>query len=627
MQALDLCRVNNCQSDSLESNQYQALRLNYKRFCQHLVRGYELVHERRFVEAAYRAEMAAACAAHDHCGLFASSELERLLGLIGSALPPPRDPDATPRQWPSDPAKVLHVFTYMSGVGGMESMLRRWVRHDAGRRHSLALTRQVRTAVTEDLKSDIERTGGTIYRLNAGPGGLLAWAHQLRCIARDQDMIVLHLWADDVVPVIAFADRTGLPPIMLIDHSDHTFWLGVSISDLVVALRRSGQRLAQQRRGVSAARSTLLPTILTPPSRNCTREEAKRRLGLPDNSVTILSIARSCKYKSVGGDSYLDIHLPILQQHENAVLVIVGPGDRPDWRHQLDLMPDRIIVRPQMQDVTLYQQAADIYVDSFPIVSITSLLEAGSFGTPLVSRQPFGPDSEVLLADAWGLDGTLLRATTSEQYASVLTKLIEDADYRRTLGTATADAITTAHALTAWTSQLGGVYAQCAANAADGSPRGIPDDVRQHALDRDLITIHSRGFDWSVESIRRLRAIPAGGRARQLVELIVSRHVTPAQVVRHIPYLLPEWLLVMLFRIYFDLVRQVAMRRTDMAKRETDDAGWPVDEEQVAPACRRHLELSRAAVLPDGDAARSPSVSYLGDRSERSPRQPPPANG
>ena len=55
------------------------------------------------------------------------------------------------------------------------------------------------------------------------------------------DLIMLHIHAQDVLPVYALSAGYYGPPVALFDHSDHTFWIGSSIVDVrltLVSLRR-----------------------------------------------------------------------------------------------------------------------------------------------------------------------------------------------------------------------------------------------------------------------------------------------------------------------------------------------------------------------------------------------------
>ena len=142
-------------------------------------------------------------------------------------------------------------------------------------------------------------------------------------------------------------------------------------------------------------RSYLLPTILERSERVFSRAAAKRQLGLPEDCVMLLSVARAKKYRTIDGTNFAEIDLPLLARYPQLLLVVVGPGKAEDWSDAIRKSQHKLIVETELDDVSVYFQAADIYVDFFPFVSITSLLEAGSYGTPLVSRFPYSDDAEV----------------------------------------------------------------------------------------------------------------------------------------------------------------------------------------------------------------------------------------
>ena len=85
---------------------------------------------------------------------------------------------------------------------------------------------------------------------------------QLRALARDTaSLVVLHTHGEDVVPAIAFGAAGG-PPVTLVDHSAHSFWVGVSAVDLVLNCRGSTleRRWTLHHRG--AARCATVPIPL-----------------------------------------------------------------------------------------------------------------------------------------------------------------------------------------------------------------------------------------------------------------------------------------------------------------------------------------------------------------------------
>src|SRR5690606_12343399 len=97
------------------------------------------------------------------------------------------------------------------------------------------------------------------------------------------------------------------------------------------------------------------------------------------------------------------------------------------------LAQNRIIALGERIDTAAYYQAADIYVDSFPFGSTTSLLEAGSCGVPLVGLFPFSERSAILGPGTPALARCLIRVRALHDYHGVLSRLILDGDLRREL--------------------------------------------------------------------------------------------------------------------------------------------------------------------------------------------------
>jgi glycosyltransferase involved in cell wall biosynthesis len=434
---------------------------NHQIFNNLLSQAKKLAGNHQYDAAAVYGQIAANHAQLNHCGFFTSPELENLLLTIGkktiSSNYSRRNTLAA-----VTPKKILHVSTNIGSIGGISRLLWRWIRQDQERSHSVALTRQVAENLPQDLKDAVSKSQGKIYLLNEQMGGIITRAKRLRECAADADLVVLHTWEHDVVPTIAFADREQYPPIIYVNNGDHWFWIGTSICDILANLRESGRILSQQRRGIESQRNLVLPTILEPISRKLSRQEAKQKLGLDLDRILLLSIARSVKYKTVGDVNFAEAHVPLLNQFQNAMLIVIGAKDSgEDWSNAIALTQGRIRVLGETKDTATFYQAADIYVDSFPFVSITSLLEAGSYGVPLVSRYPYDSDDcGVLGSDMPGLAGNLIRVKNLEEYTQVLAKLAEDQEYRLSLGEATKNQITANHWGENWQRILEDVYHQ-----------------------------------------------------------------------------------------------------------------------------------------------------------------------
>lgn len=527
-----------CPSDEFQHVR-NAILSNFTAFQSLIDRAEALQAADRLEAAASHAAVAAQAATHCHGGIFASPRLERLLLDLGQALLP-RLPA---HEVPVSPQRILHVCTATATIGGHARMMWRWIEADRERRHSVVITRQMSPDVPKPLAAAVAASGGHIIRLNRTFGGFGDWARRLRQLARMADLVVLHTHNHDILPVLAFSHRADVPPVVLLDHADHLFWVGVSVADVVAGLRRSGLDLAAGRRGVAPERLILLPTLLDMPCRTRDREDAKRALGLSSDQVVLLSVARAGKY----GRDYADTHVPLLLDHPQAVLIVVGSGDRPDWAEAVRRTGGRIILHPERPDTSPFFQAADLYVDSFPFISTTSLLEAGSLGIPLVSRSPFGPGAAVLDVEVPGVTDTLIRAKSPEEYRRHLARLIDDPDHRTALGGATRRAIATTHAEAPWRRQLEAVYRR--AGEVQRVGRAIPSPPEAPRCDElDCLVQEIFGWRSDVSELIRLniKAMPPSHRASQWFDLLRGGSFTDIGMARAMKFLLPEWLVARL---------------------------------------------------------------------------------
>ncbi len=412
----------------------------------------------RWRDALVAAQIAAIYAYTWHGGFYASFALERLFHQLGRAAFPSEDAPPRP-EGRSGRLRVLHVLTEVYAVGGHTRMVWRWIGQDRANRHSVALTRQT-LRPPEWLGAAVAATGGEVLRVNRRPGGIAGWIRTLRRAMAESDLVVLHSHNHDILPFLALAGLRPRPPVALINHCDHAFWLGVSFVDAVVNTRRSGHALSALRRGVAPERNLLLPLCLEGVTRRTTRAEARRLLELPPEAVAILSVARSIKYRPLGGITFADALVPLLRANPRAMLLVVGPGKAADWSAAMAAAPDQIRLLPERPDVRNFFESADIYLDSFPFPSNTSMLEAGLHGLPLVTFSPFGPDCGVMGADSLGMDETLCRAFSLTDLHVQLQALLDDPGRRDALGARTRRAIETTNTGEDWARAIERLYAQ-----------------------------------------------------------------------------------------------------------------------------------------------------------------------
>ncbi len=383
--------------------------------------------------------MAASFAAKKHCGVFASERLERVLQEISRNLP-----DSAPVSKRAgslkDIRRVLHVATEVSPVGGLTRMISRWINTDTSRIQSVVLTRH-RKPIPGHMIDAVSRSGGKIYKLNTNIGSAFDWALDLRKIARGYDLVVLHIHCEDTIPVIAFGPSETLPPVVLLNHADHIFWLGSSICHAVLNLREAAADITVQRRGVVPERSLMLPTLIDPPTRRMSRSEARAALGLDDDCTLLISVARGAKYRPIDGISYADRFVDVLKANPKARLIVVGSGSPADWKAAQDAVGGRIVGLPEQSGPSRYFEAADIYVDSYPFSSSTSLMEAAGYDIPLLTLFTAPDEARLVGINHLGLIGGVVQARAVPEWEAALARMIQDPAFRQAQSSAASRAV------------------------------------------------------------------------------------------------------------------------------------------------------------------------------------------
>ncbi len=434
----------------------------------------------RFAQAAIAGQIAALYAAYDHHGSFIDGDLKAVMKALGAAalkdVPVQRTARA-PRA-----ARVLQVLTAAKAVGGDTRYVRRLIERDRGRSHSVALTHQMHFEVPAALRDAVAASGGEVHVLDAGGAGALQRARALRALADQFDAVLLHVYVEDVVPLLAFFDAAHPTPVVFMVQADHQFFMGLGATQLVVHLRESGAVLSRARRGVDAQRTGFLPIPLEPLPTQGSRAQARRELGIDPDAVVMLTIARAVKYSPIDGPAFATAMLPVLEKHPEAQLLAIGPEQTGPWADAHARTGGRVRALGQRHDTRLYYEAADIYIDSFPFASNTSLLEAASHGLPLVTYFPYSEDASVLGAGAPGIDATLKRVHDLGEYAAVLSQLVGDAQLRARLGDQGRREFAQWHGGDSWQRMLDDVLAKALATprgslAGDGTAHGAPGEL------------------------------------------------------------------------------------------------------------------------------------------------------
>lgn len=338
----------------------------------------------QFEEALQWCRVAAWCASRKGWfGELSSRQLETELLRAARSLPtPPRHASSRSRpRW-------LHVLSEAYGTLGHTNLCRRWMQLDAEVTHDVMLLDQ-KDDVPANLAEAARTARGECVVLDP-TASLLHRSKELRDYAwQNADVVVLHTHPEDVAATTAFGVPGG-PPVLLVNHADHAFWVGCSVADLVLDIRTSGHLWTKQARGVSRAAVLPLPLVEKRepsgplPGDQNQKRMLRRELGLPEDAVLFLTVGSAHKYEPVPGLDFVETAKAILEQCQNAILVAVGPADTGFWKAANKATGGRVLAFGRQPDSTVFCRAADVYLEGFPAGSLTALLEAGEAGLPCV---------------------------------------------------------------------------------------------------------------------------------------------------------------------------------------------------------------------------------------------------
>lgn len=395
------------------------------------------------------ANVAGECCSNMHPGYYMQPQLEKMLQKIGARLeaattsPPLTFPlrRRNARTW-------LHILTMALPIGGHTRLVERIIANTAvagNDQHSILLINQENSEVPSWLIQAARNTGGDLVFL---PDGLtfIERAQRVKQFARQwADIVMLHIHPNDPVASVAFAEAGG-PPVIFLNHADHVFWLGAGCPDIIADIRPEGQQLTLERRG--GLTTSIVPIPLEPfGGGGMGSAEARQLLGIAPDAVVLLAIAASYKFVPYGTLDFPAMAAEIVRRHDNALLLVIGPTDaEPCWRKALEASAGRLRLLGIQRDIDQYYAAADICLESFPVGSLTSTLDAMLRGIPVV-RAPRGTPSILVLS---GYDGLAEPADGPEAYQQQVSRLITAPEARAAAGEAQRRAVLQTHTGEGW---------------------------------------------------------------------------------------------------------------------------------------------------------------------------------
>lgn len=401
----------------------QLVRSNHARFRELLAEATRLTRAGDTEAGLLKAQEAAFWAWRNSCGLFASPELEALLARLSAQLTLP----ALPAKPESGLRRVLTVMTLAGSVGGHSRMAWRWMALDTQSRHTLVLTQQGDAPIPSQIVELQDRGLLQVIVLDQPTLGARALALREQVLQHDYAVLLIH--PHDVLANAALAALPEPPPVLFQDHAAHTFWLGCSVSRVV--LSQSGALLAS-RRGVPRAHIGWTPIpievdrVSQPPARN-----ARQVLGIPPDVPLLLSCGSAYKYWPIDGQSLPALLAPVLEAEPELHVLVVGTPITPVWAALVERFGSRVRLPGYFEEEMLVAcyHACDIYLDSMPFTSPTAMFEAAACGRPILRFAPSDWRECEFSLDIETLPAALYIWSDESTWREDIRRLLHDEDY------------------------------------------------------------------------------------------------------------------------------------------------------------------------------------------------------
>ncbi len=428
----------------------------------------------------------------NHTGRFADGRIENVAFAVGRQLDGMVVPLSASVLHSSDSIqccrRVVLVASSVDGIGGHSRSIYQWIEHDKASCFTLILTNQQRP-VPEWIGDVVARQRGRLVRFT-GSESILEVALAIRRYAQKAaDIVLLYHHPNDPVPTVAFATADG-PPVAFRNHSDMAFSLGVSVTDAMIHYRLAAAQVSRERRGAGGIHC-ILRHKLEPRLSRVPPVDARTALGLCPEDVMLLCVSAQYKLTPNGRVDFYRVMSEILTRHPAAHLVIVGVTDDQRSCFPDGTPKDRLhLLGRQATSVNgalPYHEAADIYLEGFPMGSLNAFLEACAIGLCAVAGLRGG--SKLLQSLYDPLEAVLTYFSDQADYIAYVGQVIDNAVARRQTGLDLQSAVLAAYINCNWQDQLEVIYAQLRKTGHNPGPinRFAP---MQSIEDRELSRFH-----------------------------------------------------------------------------------------------------------------------------------------
>lgn len=313
--------------------------------------------------------------------------------------------------------KILHIVTVIETVGGHSKLLFNWILNDERSLHTVVSTQMNINDLS--IKGDYYIKNGDYIALEGE--SYLNKAQRLLDIVNDYDLVMFHTHPNDTIPILALSHVGVATPVGFVNHADHVFWLGVSVLDILIQIREANIDLDKIRRQVKVQDFLPIPII----------SETKLNSKINKNKDEIIILSTGTEYKYIPNEKYNFFKelYKIAIKHSNVLIYLAGVYD--NFKFYQEYKHERIICLGDINNLSEYEDIADIYLEGFPLPSFTALLQPGLKGVPFVLH--YDPVNTLKLFIE-KRDYYIIYPKNVDEWHQLVEDLIVDKEFRSSVG-------------------------------------------------------------------------------------------------------------------------------------------------------------------------------------------------
>lgn len=347
----------------------------------------------------------------------------------------------------------LHVMTQAYNAGGHTRVVERWITQSpVTDKQSIVLLKQGDVPYpTENLQKITEEHNGELILFDEGETDIERFLH-LRRLGLEYEYIVLHTHMDDPTALMAFGTNKFTRPVILFNHADHMFWLGLSIADIIADIRTTTS-ISKTCRRANNLFMLGIPADSNSPNEivSCDTYELKNNLHIPINSKVIVTSGSAHKYMEFNGVSLSKLLVKIVNSIENIYCIVIGPDkSEKQWRNAYEVSNGKVDAIGSIGYANGYLDhinCADVVVDSWPMGGGTALIDAISLNKPILSlKSPQGQLDYIVNSEGYCDDENI--------FIEKLITIINDEKYAKNLKSKIEAGFIQDHSLSAWSHKL-----------------------------------------------------------------------------------------------------------------------------------------------------------------------------